>query len=732
MPPEPVTSVLLLWHQHQPFYKDPLSNRYELPWVRLHATKDYYDMVALLEEFPKIRLNFNLVPSLLQQLDDYGQGKAHERSLDLSLMPAKNLTFDDRLYLLNNFFMANWGTMIDPYPHYRELLDKRGRFAQGEQLTRIQNYFKEQDWRDLQVWFNLTWFDPYWTEHDPFIRALREKGKNFSEDEKKILIEKQLKICGEVSAKHKEFQDRGQIEISASPYYHPILPLLCDTEAARMAMPQVVLPLNRFAHPEDARTQIQHALEDHQRRFGRAPRGMWPSEGSVSEAAAQILMDCGVNWIATDEAILAASLALSSTPFSREDIYEPYRVERGGESMAMYFRDHELSDAIGFVYTSWVAGDAVNDFMKRLRGIRERLLKKDGATPRPHVIPIILDGENCWEYYREDGVPFLRGLYKALLEDPSFQTVLASDYLAQNPPQRTLPQLWAGSWINGNFAIWIGHHEDNQAWDLLYRTREFLTRYLQSRPDRAESPEAKLAWEEIYIAEGSDWCWWYGEDHSSANDEAFDYLFRKHLMNVYSVLGAKVPEDLRVPIKPKRTKAAPKPPIDFITPKIDGRITSYFEWQSAGLYLTEPGGTGTMHRAQNIIKAIYYGYDLQNLYFRIDLSRSMKEAEEFNFKVVFVRPEGYEGQLKIVPEKGAQFQLTNNDSPGDINDGAIAADSKIIEFIVPLIQFPGKPETFEWVLVLEKEGQEQERWPNEGTISHAYPAEENFAQTWTA
>src|SRR3954467_5966214 len=254
MPTEPVLSVLFLWHQHQPFYKDPLSNRYELPWVRLHATKDYYDMVAILDEFPKIRLNFNLVPSLLHQLDDYGQGKAQDKFLALSVKPAQDLSFEDRLFILNNFFMANWDTMIDSHPRYRELLEKRGRFARGEELSRIQNYFKEQDWRDLQVWFNLAWFDPYWFERDEFIRGLRDKGKNFTEDDKAALVQKQLKICGSVVGKHKEAQDRGQIEIPASPFYHPILPLLCDTEAARMALPQMTLPLQHFMHPEDAAT----------------------------------------------------------------------------------------------------------------------------------------------------------------------------------------------------------------------------------------------------------------------------------------------------------------------------------------------------------------------------------------------------------------------------------------------------------------------------------------------
>ncbi len=733
MPNTPPTSVLFLWHQHQPFYKDPLSNRYELPWVRLHATKDYYDMVALLEEFPKIRMNFNLVPSLLQQLDDYGEGKAHDKFLALSAKAASALSIEEKTFILSNFFMANWDTMIDPYPRYRELLEKRGRHAQPEEYSRTQNYFKEQDWRDLQVWFNLTWFDPYWTTHDAAIRALREKGKNFTEEDKVALLAKQQWICGQVVAEHKRAQERGQIEITATPFYHPILPLLCDTDAARVAIPQLNLPRQRFSHPEDARLQIARALDDHERRFGRRPKGMWPSEGSVSDAAARILMECGVQWIATDEAILANSW--KDGEFQRDSIYQPFRLQLDGRSMSVYFRDHELSDAIGFVYTTWKAEDAVADFMKRLKGIRERLLEADGSEPKPHVIPIILDGENCWEYYSEDGVPFLRGLYQALSDDPEFETVLGSDYLAQNPPTRTLQSIWPGSWIDANFHIWIGHPEDVQAWDLLTRTRQFLVNYCDSHPDQKESDEMKLAWDEIYMAEGSDWTWWYGEDHSSANDGTFDYLFRKHLMNVYAALGARVPDDLRIAIKPQRARSAARPPVDFVTPKFDGKVTSYFEWRSAGSLIPEPGATGTMHRAESLIKAIYYGYDTEALYYRLDFSKPLSDPQlsAFAVKVLFVDPAGYEAIVRLNSGQTTTLELCKKLSTGDsqrISIDTVAA-SKILEFGIPLNHFAPKPAQFQSVIVLERGGQEQERWPADSLISYPYPSEENFAQSWT-
>jgi hypothetical protein len=249
-----------------------------------------------------------------------------------------------------------------------------------------------------------------------------------------------------------------------------------------------------------------------------------------------------------------------------------------------------------------------------------------------------------------------------------------------------------------------------------------------------ESAEARLAWEEIYIAEGSDWCWWYGDDHSSANDQAFDYLFRKHLMNVYAALGAKVPDDLKVPIKPQRARAETKPPVDFITPKIDGKTTSYFEWQAAGKYIPDPGGTGTMHRAQNLVKAIYYGYDLHNLYFRLDLSRPLGELnlENISFKVVFLKPEYTEALIRFSPDRVPSLELnrTSPEEPENRGLKSIAA-FKVVEWSLPLSAFGPQKAGFEWVLVTEKDGQELERWPAENPIFYPFPAEENFAQSWS-
>jgi alpha-amylase/alpha-mannosidase (GH57 family) len=276
-------SVALLWHMHQPFYKDLVTGEYILPWVRLHAVKDYWDMAAVLDRFPEVKMNFNLVPSLLTQIDDYVNNKVTDTFLDVTLKEPGDLTLDDRIFLLQNFFMANWDNMIKPYERYHDLLLKRGRFVAPSELAAVAKRFSQQELLDLQVWFNLTWFGFISKNEDQVVKELIAKERYFTRDDKLAVIAKQWEIMGKVIPKYRELEERGQIEISTTPFYHPILPLLCDSAVAREAMPYVKLPEALFRHPEDAQQQIEMAVKFHTEHFGRPPRGMWPSEGSVSE-----------------------------------------------------------------------------------------------------------------------------------------------------------------------------------------------------------------------------------------------------------------------------------------------------------------------------------------------------------------------------------------------------------------------------------------------------------------
>ena len=306
--PKPPLNIAFVWHMHQPFYKDLVTGAYVLPWVRLHAIKDYYDMAAILDDFSDIKQTFNLVPSLLEQMEEYVSGEAMDRHLAVTLKQPKDLSQEEKVFILQNFFMANWDTMVHPYKRYNDLLLKRGRFVTLDDIKSVAKRFIDQEFLDLQVWFNLTWFGHLYRTKDPVIRSLFEKGKNFTEEDKSSLIGKQKELMALIIPKYRELQQKKQIEITVTPYYHPILPLLIDTNSAKVALPSIQLPQNRFRHPEDAAYQVNEAVNYMKNHFGEAPLGMWPSEGSVSEEILPIVCGGGIKWIATDEEVLSMSL----------------------------------------------------------------------------------------------------------------------------------------------------------------------------------------------------------------------------------------------------------------------------------------------------------------------------------------------------------------------------------------------------------------------------------------
>ncbi len=724
--------LAFLWHQHQPIYKNPLNNVYELPWVRLHATKDYYDMAAILDEHPSIKSNINLVPSLLVQLEEYAKGIAKDKFLDLTLKPALELSDDDKIFILMNFFMANWDTMIFPHNRYRQLLEKRGKQTNEQDLKRILSYFKNEDMRDLQVWFNLSWFDPYWRKNDEFINGLYIKGRDFTEDEKNKLIEKQLQICGMVVSKHKELQDRGQIEVSVTPFYHPILPLLYDTDSALEATPNINLPKKRFSHKEDALWHIQSAVKYYESVFARKPLGMWPSEGSVSNEVVKAAFDNNISWLATDEAILFGSY--HNALGNRRYLFRPYSVNIDGKSVNMIFRDHGLSDSIGFVYSRMNPDDAVNDFINKIKNIGIYV----GDTYDYPLVSVILDGENCWEYYNNDGWDFLTKLYSALEKDESIETVRISDYLNRFPPKETITNLKAGSWINGNFGVWIGHEEDNTAWQYLEQVRNFLVDYGKQNPDFLASELGKKVWNIFYAAEGSDWNWWYGDDHSSFNDEIFDKLFRQHLMAVYELLGHKIPDYLYKSIKNLKQHLSTnvfKKPIALISPKIDGRITNYFEWRKAGSYAVGYSG-GSMHQVSTVMKSFMYGFDLNNLYFNISLNiaNNSKEIENLRFNINFITPVSQTVCAVFkMDKKAVEFSLcAENKEKTPIDMENIAIDS-VIEMAIPIkmLNFPEDYKNIEFTVSVDKDNMEMERWPYQSSVIVPKPSEDFNIISWT-
>jgi alpha-amylase/alpha-mannosidase (GH57 family) len=544
-------SVAFLWHMHQPCYKDASTGKYCMPWARLHAVKDYYAMAKLLEGFDNVRVTFNLVPSLLEQLEDYAHNDAFDTFLELTAKDSSSLTEEDKLDILGNFFRVNFKRFIEPNARYTELLMKKGLAAVTDRDARkIASAFSAQDMLDLQVLFNLVWFHSITVDSDKDLKQLFKKD-NFTEDDKAYVILKQREVIASIIPLYTRLQAAGRIEISATPFYHPITPLLCDTSIAKVSMPRAPLPKHRFMHPEDALWHISEAVRCHTEMFGQAPRGMWPSEGSVSEEALKLMASCGIRWAATDEDILFNS-AVSGLKkrkrmagIDRRAIYEPYRFGGGSKQLSLVFRDKNLSDIISFNYHEWDQAAAANDLVGHFRNIRAAL----GPSKQRGIALIAMDGENAWEYFEDNGRAFFETLYAELDEHAELEAVTVSEHLELEPPLKTLKTIFPASWINHDFRIWIGEEQDNLSWDYLSAVRRDLAKFTQRLAKNGENSEAlKKAWRELYISEGSDWNWWYGGRAHSGSDNPFDKLYRTHLKNVYKFLGKPAPDFLKISI----------------------------------------------------------------------------------------------------------------------------------------------------------------------------------------
>lgn len=618
--------VCFLWHMHQPFYKDLISGQYRMQWTRMHALKDYFGMVEMLRDFPAVRATFNLVPSLLVQIEEYASGTAREAVLDVVLKAAEQLTHDQRVFALSQLFQANPERLIVRYPRYLELYEmyRAAEFSPNRALGR----FHTRHFADLQVLSQLAWFDEMYLERDEETRALVQKGRDYTVADQQVMGRKQRELIGRIVGAYRSAQDRGQVELSTTPFYHPILPLVCDTEVAEESHPGIARP-RRFRHPEDAQLQLERAVELHTRVFGQAPRGLWPSEGSVSDQALSLAAELGFRWAATGEGVLARSRAggfprdSAGVPAHAATLYASHHLQLDrGRSIRLFFRDHYLSDLIGFVYSNMDPHQAARDLLERLRRCGRAAY---AGTPNP-VVSVILDGENAWEYYPNNGREFFRALYRGLTDDPELKTVTFSEAL-EIEPHGTLHHVAPGSWINDNFDVWIGAEQDNRAWDLLSDARDFFTRAEQQEPRGVPAEKFELAREELLIAEGSDWNWWYGPEHHSANDAAFDGLYRQHLANVYRALGAQPPDSLAVPIAVEQVQAFSTPPANYIRPTIDGWVTSYFEWMGAGVYSLDLR-TSAMHGKRFYLREAHYGLDGSNFYLRLDLNPEGVEALE--------------------------------------------------------------------------------------------------------
>jgi alpha-amylase/alpha-mannosidase (GH57 family) len=628
-------NLAVLWHMHQPQYRDPETGTYVLPWTRLHATKDYWGMVKILEEFPKFHATFNVVPSLCMQLEEYASGKFNEPWFDLAFKASETLTREEKREILERAFQVNHERLMSRWPRFVELYEWSGA-AGGAQAIMT---FTTRDWRDLQVLSQLVWMDEEWFTKDVVISRLANRGKDFTKKDMEDLKAKQLELIGMVLPEYRAAGKRGQIEVSTTPFYHPILPLLCDSDIARVSSPGTPLPRRAYRRPEDAREQLRRAKEYHERMFGAMPVGLWPSEGSVSDEALAIAAEEGFEWFGTDEGVLGRTLNVgffrdsSGVAANAERLYQPWRLQVGNAGITGLFRDHHLSDLVGFVYTRMDSVAAAADLHGRLRHLGETV-----KSDKPLTVSIFLDGENAWEYYPGNGRQFLREFYRRISDDQDFRALTASEAISASGELAKTPGIFPASWINANFDVWIGHQEDVAAWDLLWDAREAYAHAVDAREKgRGDAPTEeglKEALESLLAAEGSDWCWWFGPEHSTANDAEFDALFRKHLTGVYLALRQVAPEELAKPIKRKPERAYQLPPSANLNVKVDGLDSSYFEWLGAGVYSPEQRG-GAMHGRVFCLKELRYGFEEQRFVVRVEcFSDSLAELDESEFRII--------------------------------------------------------------------------------------------------
>jgi alpha-amylase/alpha-mannosidase (GH57 family) len=735
--PAPV-QLALVWHMHQPSYLDPETGSFLLPWTRLHATKDYRDMAAILRRTPGVHATFNLTPILLDQLEAIARGVS-DPYLDLARRPAASLTPEEREFVRRRFFDLNHDRMVAVFPRYRTLRE-----------AALERPLTEPELLDLQVWFHLAWTDPLHRHEDP-LRTLFAKGEGFTEEEKNALLDWGVACAGTVAGEYRALEESGQIELITSAYHHPILPLLVGSDAPREVSGSIPLPSPAFRAPEDAAEQVRRARVAHTARFEAPPRGTWPPEGAVDDASLAILAGAGFRWAASDEAVLGAALAKrdgAPAPSWPAALYRPYRVETPAGEIAMVFRDRKLSDLIGFTYAHWNPRHAAEDFVARVKAAAAAAggsatasagARGKGRT-HPPLVTVILDGENCWETYEDDGVPFLTALYSLLERDPEIEPLTVSEALERNPPVETLRHVPVGSWIRQDLGIWVGHPDKNRAWEELGRARAALARAAALARGTDRTPDAiRSGFEAIHAAEASDWFWWYGDDHPSEHRADFDRLFRGYLARAYACAGADVPASLLASLREDadttaevaaRPAGAADAETPYVRPIVDGRDTEFFEWRGAARYRAA-GGSGSMHRASGTLAEVRYGTDGTSLHVRVDLAEPARGDRALGLTLVFPGP----------PERTVRVGLEGRSIPEWVGEGAEGdagevAVGEIVEIRIPLSRLSaedaGAPERLRFRISLERGGRPEEVAPSSGWFLLRAASQDPMLTHWSA
>ncbi|NDC79653.1 MAG: alpha-amlyase [Verrucomicrobia bacterium] len=711
-----MADVALLWHLHQPSYVEAQSGEVLMPWVRLHAVRGYSDMAEMARRHPKVKINFNLTPVLVRQIEELAENKGKDRWGLLARKEAAKLTTEERQQVLEHFFKINWATCVDPYPRYRQLLDLRGRRPGAAQSMQNVKRFKEEDLRDLQVWFNLGWCGFAVRRRYPELLALIAKERGFTEEEKIRVMEIHQEVLLGILGEYRALAESGQVELTTTPFYHPILPLLVDSDCAKRAMPWARLP-ERIQAPEDALAQLKKAQDFHTRVFGRKARGLWPSEGSVSPEVVPLMAEAGFEYFCTDESVLFRGLETQGSPTDHLELFQPWRVEEAGSKVKALFRERPLSDYIGFTAARTEPAAAADYLRVHLEHIGQ-------VMPQNGAVLIALDGENAWEAFPDSGEAFLDAFYQRLETSPTLETRTLGEIMDRSEG-RPVGRLHSGSWIGGNFDIWIGDPEENQGWEWIRRTREFLKK-AESQGKLSEEVRA-AAWEDIYAAEGSDWFWWYGPDFQTDSDMIFDALFRSRLQNVYRRLGVTPPAALSVPICGAEVRLG-HPPVRSIEPRLAAKPV-FLDWSGAGRYEAWRD-QGAMAHGDRRVRSILYGFGENDFYFRLDAKGVVGDEVSVDFDLPVptrVRAVRRDNDWTVEVTKA-----TDGVAFSRVPCEAEAVGGQGLQLRVPFAALGWRKSGGEvsFLVRVLREGSEAERYPERGLIEFCGPNLSKELQNW--
>ncbi len=621
-------SLAIYWHMHQPVYE--IEGTYLMPWARLHAVKDYLDMILILERFPKLKLNFDVVPALMDTVVDYTSGK-HDIHSELSVSDVNNMSGEEKAFILNNFFSSKFETMIYRSENYKNLYQKR--FSKD---ICNPDEFSSQEISDLMALFNLVWIDSVHYNRYPRLQELWDKQYNYSLEDRVEIINIHRKIMEEIIPTYKKYVAEGRVEMTTSAYYHSILPILIDLKAStKSTLTTEGLPSN-WGMIEDAKAQIKKALDRVEEIMGIRPKGFWPPELCLGPKTLSILAKEGIEWTISDEGILADSINFDFIRDFKGNLNDPYHLLKVYEYQTktapidVIFRDRSIANLINFEYAGIDSKMAANDLYGKIKVMQNKLLVSPDDT---HLLTIALDGENCWENYQNDGNEFLNNIYSLIENDENLETVLITDYIRNDKHKKTLNKIHSGSWIDKTFQYWIGESTKNKAWNYLKETHDVYENYAKENKDY---PNLQVAYRELMIAEGSDWFWWYGEPNNSGQDYVFDYMYRERLKNVYIALGITPPEYLNESLITK-VEMPFKHPARMITPRMDGLFESYDDWYHSGnISMLD----GPVFRENKNVEKIHFGCDQNNVYFRLHVNKNASETsyiDRINQFYIYIR-----------------------------------------------------------------------------------------------